>query len=250
MRNRRVSKRKTKYNAIPSIISHRIYEADYLSSGAKLFWGMLNFLSRPEDLIYDDHKAVYASNFYFYTQMGRSSKYSARAIQGYISELKEHDHVEVWFEKGIRYILPKSVTRFDSHVAAFIPPEVVKDINLSASRKLTYGYINWKSANVNGYYNTTVEEIAEEANRHRSTIYRHINDFEKLRLITVGRDGRTLDIYCHNSYQESYEASQKKKDEEHLKRQQLIEDEYLNKSPPESSISPEATDYLRKLIGK
>lgn len=224
-------KKTTEYNAIPSIISNNVYNNENLSSGAKILWGMINFLSRPEDLIYHDPKPVYASNRYFYTQLGRNSKYSNRAIQGYIKDLKDEDLVEVTFVKGIRYILPKSVTRHDSHIACYIPGEVVKDSRLSVSRKLTYGLLNWKSGNINRYYNTTVEDLAEETNRHRSTIYRHLEQLKKLKYLTTSRDGRTLSIYCDNSFQDTLEAKRIEKSGEE---QKFIEErnEQMTNAPP------------------
>lgn len=227
-------------SAIPSIISKRVYEHEELSSGAKVFWGMLNFLARPKN-IEDEAKPVFATNGYFHRSMGRNSKYAVRAIQGYVKELVDHEFIMVYFNRGLRYIQVKSVTRGNDNIASYISGEVVKDSRLSSSKKLTLGHLSWKSTNKNGYYNITVSEFAEESERHKSTIYRHLEEFQKLKYITIDKNGSSLDIYCHTTLQGSYEAKKRIKE---LEKQALIDKnlETFDSNAPPVVTDPGASD--------
>lgn len=214
MAKKRSYRRNKKQNAIPSIIPEMIYYNEKISSGAKVFYGMLVFLARPKDYYYNDPKPVYASNKYFYTQMGRNSKYSARAIQYYISELYEQKLIGLEHDGFKREIIPYFLPISDQDIVAFIPPEVVKDNSYSSSKKLTYGLMNYKSGNVNGYYHTNVNELSRLTYRSRATIYRHLSSFRTAKLIrTVSKNGM-ITIYCMNSYQNSYQIQLRKRQEE------------------------------------
>ncbi len=226
-------------SAIPSIISKRVYEHEKLSSGAKVFWGMLNYFARPKNIA-DEANPVFATNGYFHRAMGRNSKYAARAIQGYIKELVDHEFITVYFNRGLRYIQVKSVTRGNDNIASYISGEVVKDSRLSSSKKLTLGHLSWKSLNKNGYYNITASEFAEETDRHKSTIYRHLKEFQKLKYITIDKNGSSLDIYVHTTLQSSHEAKKRIRELE----KQAIRDknlELFDSNAPPVITDPEAS---------
>lgn len=231
-RNNKVRKNKD-YNAIPSIIPDIVFYDDNLSSGAKVFYGMVVFL-------YRDSLRCNASTYYFYTQLGRTAKYAARSIQLYISELYEKKFISVKVKDGARYITPVFLPENDSDIASYIPPEVVKDSDLSSSDKLTYGLLNYRSANENGYYETSITDIAIQINKSKATVYRHLKTIRRLQYAATVKTETGTQIYSYNSYQDTF----KKKQATKLKKSQ--------KDPPNkiTTLSDDKLDYLRQLVGR
>lgn len=245
---------KKEYNAIPSIIPKSIFYHDKISTGAKVFYGMLYFLARNKHEHYSNHvDPVYAKNNYFCVQLGRTSKHAVRSIQKYISELYTQKLINVEFVNGHRQLTPYFLIRSDSDIASYIPPEVVKNNDLSSSEKLSLGFLNWKTGNENGYYNTTVTEIAEKIERSRATVYRHLRSFRRGKLITTKRDGLSINIFCFNSYQEAYKAEQKRIKESEVKRKKEV-DEYFErmnappKNPEQAAKREAASQFMHNFL--
>lgn len=231
------SSSKGKFNkeikAIPSIIPDVVFYENSLSSGAKVFYGLVVFL-------YRDSLKCSASTWYFSKQMGRST----RAIQLYIAELYNKRFITYNIVDGARYITPIFVPDKDTEIASYIPPEVVKDSSLSSSFKIRYGLISYKSANVNGFYEVeNVAALANEANCSISTIYRDLKIARKELLATTEYTEISLTIKTFNSYQDT------------IKKKQTDLKTKSGQDPPKTIKQPEVelTDsqitYLQQLVG-
>lgn len=229
------SKRKfnKEINAIPSIIPDVVFYDNSLSSGAKVFYGLVVFL-------YRDSLKCNASTWYFSKQMGRST----RAIQLYIAELYDKRFITYKIENGSRFITPIFMPDKDTEIASYIPPEVVKDGSLSSSFKMRYGLLSYKSANVNGFYEVeNVSDLAKEANCSASTIYRDLKIARKELLATTEYTEISLTIKTFNSYQDTFKKKQaalKTKSEQ---------DPPKRTKQPQIELSDSQVSFLQRLAG-
>lgn len=221
-----------KHKAIASIIPDIIFYDTSLSSGAKVFYGMLVNLNQTMT-------EIKASTFYLKNQMSRSS----RSITGYIKELDDAKYISVSYRNKVRILRPLYTHQNDLEIAAFIPPEVVRCDKESSSAKLTYGYMNYSSGNSNCYFESTITEIAFYVKKSRSTIYRHLARFRRLQLLVTNTQGNRVTIRCFNSYQRTYKVNRRK---------QLIS---RKAAPPiddedaqESTLTDAEAEKLRELV--
>jgi|LSQX01.3.fsa_nt_gb DNA-binding transcriptional ArsR family regulator len=217
---------------IPSIIPTKIFENQELSDGAKVFYGALIFLARPNGY-------AFAGTRTLATYLGRSP----RSILYYIAELKNKNLIDVVFENKKRLIYPVIPALTNIDVAVFVPPEILCQSKLSSGLKLSYGAIQYRSANQNGYYAyQSVDELADMTGKSRSTIYRHLKIYKKLKLARFEKDNDYTRIYTFNTYQDNIIFNQNELEIQH------------NADPPKTekllSITPEEANYLRGLIGR
>lgn len=215
--------------SIPSIIPQSIFNNDKLSSGAKVMYGVLNFLSRKNGF-------SFAGTRYLARQLNRST----RSIQYYIAELYDHNLIAMDIIDGVRHLTPVTITsEASSEVASFIPPEVVKNKKISMGAKITYGYLSYKSNNINGYYAyQDKQQLKNELYVSESTVYRHLRVFKDLKIVRYQADNKYTRIYTKNSFINS----QKHK----------FSDQAENLDPPEnkSTLTENEINILRQLVGK
>lgn len=227
-------KKPKKVNPIPSIIPAAIFNNENLSDGAKVFYGVVVFLARETGV-------AFAGTRYLSTQLGRST----RSIQYYISELYEKNIIDVEIKDGKRNIYPSIIPLNSSDVASFIPPEIVKRKDVSAAVKLTYGLIQFKSANVNQYFAVKgIDELTELTNKSRSTMYRHLKIYKRLKLVRWEKIDTYTRLFTFNSYQDviKYKNNELKS----IPGNDPPEDI----KPTENKITPEIAQQLSSLISR
>lgn len=223
-----------KFKAIPSIIPSTIFECEQISTGAKVFYGMLVFMSRQMT-------EIKASTYYFKTQMSRSS----RSITNYIKELAVNKYLRCSVSKGVRYLIPAITENENTVISSYIPPEVVKNGKLSSSEKLTFGFLSYKAANVNDYFETSVSELTVFVNKSRSTIYRHLKALRKYQFASTTTCGNMIKIKCSSSYSTAW----KNRDVERFNRRKTAPPEVSSEKLIENAtISSKEADYLRNLV--
>lgn len=223
-----------KFNAIPSVIPLTIFDDEELSTGAKVFYGMLVFMSRQMT-------EIKASTYYFKTQMARSS----RSITNYIKELAANKYVRSSVFKGVRYLYPAITENENTVIAAFIPPEVVKHPKLSSSEKLTFGFLNYKSSNVNEYFESSISELTFFINKSRSTVYRHLKVLRRYQLASTTTISSMIKIKCHSSYQVAW----KRNSIERFDRGKTAPPEEDKEVIEKATISNKDVEKLRNMFG-
>lgn len=222
-----------KFKAIPSIIPEVIFDDPVLSTGSKIFYGMLVFMSRQMT-------EIKASTYYFKTQMSRSS----RSITNYINELVANKYLRKSVFKGVRYLIPAITENENTIISSFIPPEVVKNGKLSSSEKITFGLLSYKAANSNNHFETSVAELTQFMKKSRSTIYRHLSVLRKYQFAATQKSGNMMRIRCYSTYQKAM----KKRDSKTFSRRKTAPPDVLPDQIEQATINAEQINELRSLV--
>lgn len=221
-------------NYIDAIIPTRIFENTSLSDGAKVFYGVVLNMANKEGY-------AFAGTRYFANLLSRST----RSIQYYISELSELKLVRVNIVNGQRRIYPDIYPK-DNNDLFIIPGEILSS-SISSAVKLSYGQIQYKSANKNGYFAyNSIDAIAELIGKSASTARRHLKAFMKLRVVKLEKVDQQTKIYTFNSYQTTF----KNKLSENLRKYTLDPPDKVTDPEYRSSITPDVEQKLRALVGR
>lgn len=184
---------KKEYKPVDALIPSGVYYDKNLSDGAKVFYGVIISMSQK-------HECAFAGTYTFSKIIGRST----RSIQYYISELEERGLINLRFVGTKRELWPQ-VWPYDNSDQFIIPAEIVKSTTTSAAVKLSYGVIQYKSANKNGYFGfNNVQEIAKLIDKSLSTAYRHLKEFLRLGVAKLNKTDNQSKIYTFNSYQTKF----------------------------------------------
>lgn len=251
---------KTDASEIASKVHEKIFWSTTISSGAKILYGMIYYLyTLPSGF-------CNAGTGYLAMQMGRTK----RSVQLYIKELLENKYIKVRIEKGTRYITPlilEDPEKNGRDIVSFIPGEILRhkkivklsdggskviyDNAYSSEFKLRYGYISYKTANKNGYYEVqSIAALANELNVSTSTIYRDLKIALRNNRASYKRTDYTVQIKTFNSYQDNFKK--KKRIIDNLSKYSSPPDKQTNaeiaNEKSESNLTPEQINYWQKLI--
>ncbi len=230
------NKAKSKKEYLDAIIPSKIFKNNYLSDGAKVFYGVIVSLSYNEGY-------AFAATSYYASVVGRKR----RSIQYYISELSEAGVIKVQYKGRFRMLIPV-ILPVDNNDRFVIPGEVLASDDTSSAVKLSYGLIQYKSVNKKGFFGfNDISDVAKMIGKSESTAYRHIRAYKKLDIVKIEKEKGNIRIYTFSQYQTNVKNSVPNQ----IRPEELTAPpDDVNIVPRKTSISPEVEAELRRIMGR